>query len=185
MTFQVDTLVYSPAFGVGPVKKLRDGNVVVEFEIGKKAIRGNFLSVATPEQAATYTPPPKVTSAVVGKKLVALFKKGANKEFLDFILAEGSLIIELGDKAGVNFAAEYFDKTGLPVPPVNSASVRCWEDRWGHEYRVTFPVPPFQLPEICTSYQSYGAGGAGRLTINSKLLFWYMVEEGMRLVQPD
>jgi hypothetical protein len=54
-------------------------------------------------------------------------------------------------------------------------------NKWGNEYRVTFPIPSFGLPDLGLSYQSVFAGGKDRLTINSKELFELMVTEGMRL----
>jgi hypothetical protein len=50
----------------------------------------------------------------------------------------------------------------------------------GTEYRVTFPIPEFELPEQF-NYQTMFSGGAGRFTINSKELFTLMIKEGMRL----
>ena len=48
------------------------------------------------------------------------------------------------------------------------------------EYRVTFPLPEFELPAEF-NYQTMFSGGPGRLAINSKELFAVMVKEGMRL----
>lgn len=186
----VGQIVHSSAFGLGAVREVRDPQtVIVEFNIGKKQLRSSFLRPATPEEAATYVPPPppeKLTGPKVAAKLIKLFKTGNQADLLEHILAEGALVIELGRGPSADeFKSEYFEATGQHVPDLNSESVHVWDDRWGNEYRVTFPEPDFILPDICTSYQTFGAGGKGRLTINSKELFWFMIEQGMRLADPD
>lgn len=184
----VGQIVHSNAFGLGSVKEVRDPQtVIVEFQIGKKQLRTSFLRLASSEEAATYIPPPppeKLTGPQTAKKLIKLFKAGTQADLLEHILAEGALVIELGKgPSAEEFKTLYFDATGQTVPAINGKSVNAWDDRWGNEYRVTFPQPDFTLPEICTSYQTFGAGGKGRLTINSKELFWFMIEQGMRLAE--
>jgi hypothetical protein len=106
----------------------------------------------------------------------------ARERLFEHIKATGALAVEPKPETLAEVSAWYTSLCGECFPE-NGYSVRVIENpnKWGNEYRVTFPIPSFGLPDLGLSYQSVFAGGKDRLTINSKELFELMVTEGMRL----
>ncbi len=99
------------------------------------------------------------------------------------IKARGALAIEPTPETLSYVAYWYTALCGERFPEENGETVHIVPplcSSRGTEYRVSFPLPEFDLPEQF-NYQTMFAGGAGRLVINSKELFELMVTEGMRL----
>lgn len=106
----------------------------------------------------------------------------ARERLFNHIIATGALAIEPTDESMPRDSEWYTSLCGEFFPE-NNDSVRVISQVHHHrgtEYRVTFPIPEFELPEQF-NYQTMFSGGAERFTINSKELFELMVKEGMRL----
>ena len=119
----------------------------------------------------------------IGGILSNHFKNGDFEPLLLHIVSTGALVVEVTPETVESFSLEYEECTKEKPPTLGDCTFYLVENpqRWGNEYRVTFPEPSFPLPNIGQDYQSCYAGGPGRLTINSKELFWQMVDFGMRL----
>ena len=105
----------------------------------------------------------------------------ARMRLFEHIVATGALTLEPKPETLAR-DSDWYAAIGGGCLPEDSSSVRIIEnpDKWGTEYRVSFPIPEFDLPEQF-NYQTMFAGGADRFVINSKELFELMVKEGLRL----
>lgn len=107
----------------------------------------------------------------------------ARERLLAHIMEFGEVRVECTLDGYGAFSEEYVSHSGAVTPDLGEAPVMCITNpkRWGNEYRATFPIPSFDLPDLGFSYQTTFSGGPGRLTINSKELFFFLVDKGMRL----
>jgi hypothetical protein len=106
----------------------------------------------------------------------------ARERLFNHIISTGALAIEPTDES-LPIDSEWYTSLCGECFPENNDSVHVISQVHHHrgtEYRVTFPIPEFELPEQF-NYQTMFSGGAGRFTINSKELFTLMIKEGMRL----
>lgn len=125
------------------------------------------------QTAKLKTTQPRSNAFADRKKYAHALGLAFTQPLVDHILNTGHFSVELRADAEQAFAADYFAATGSH--PMGLVLLDA-SQKWGVQCRIHFPAPKFAMPPGVDFQRN-----CNTLTINSKELFWFLVDSGMRL----